>query len=132
MDQKDWDRIVDHTKYHCRSWQELFFKQRVVRFIRIVGTHNTANKVFHAVALEAYFTHKSYSLDHHKILIPRQNVATIPMSAIVKEGVCRTRNALLNGDTSNYNWDSGYTCHQLGSGSIVVQLGQPYAIESMR
>ena len=49
MDQKDWDRVVDHTKYHCRSWQELFFKQRVVRYIRIVGTHNTANKVFHAV-----------------------------------------------------------------------------------
>ena len=38
-------------------------------------------------------------------------------------GVCRSRNALLNGDTSNYDWDSGYTCHQLGSGAIMVQLG---------
>jgi BTB/POZ domain-containing protein 9 len=64
--------------------------------------------------------------------VPRQNVATIPMSAIVIEGVCRSRNALLNGDTSNYDWDSGYTCHQLGSGAIVVQLAQPYAINSMR
>jgi BTB/POZ domain-containing protein 9 len=54
------------------------------------------------------------------------------MSAIVIEGVCRSRNALLNGDTSNYDWDSGYTCHQLGSGAIVVQLAQPYAISSMR
>jgi hypothetical protein len=25
----------------------------------------------------------------------------------------RSRNALLNGDTSNYDWDSGYTCHQV-------------------
>ena len=132
MDQKDWDRVVDHSKYHCRSWQNLYFKQRVVRFIRITGTNNTVNKVFHAVSLEAYYTNTSYSLDQHKILIPKENVATIPMSAIVKEGVCRSRNALLNGDTNNYNWDSGYTCHQLGSGSIVVQLGQPYAIESMR
>ena len=39
---------------------------------------------------------------------------------------------LISGDTSNYDWDSGYTCHQLGSGSICVQLGQPYAIESMK
>ncbi len=38
----------------------------------------------------------------------------------------------MNGDTSNYDWDSGYTCHQLGSGAIIVQLGQPYAISSMR
>lgn len=44
----------------------------------------------------------------------------------------RSRNNLLNGDVTNYDWDSGYTCHQLGSGSILVQLGQPYMIDSMR
>ena len=64
--------------------------------------------------------------------VPRQNVATLPMSAYVREGVCRSKNALLNGDTSDYNWDYGYTCHQLGSGAIVVQLGQPYALDSIR
>ena len=26
----------------------------------------------------------------------------------------------------------GYTCHQLGVGSIVVQLAQPYVLSSMR
>jgi len=66
------------------------------------------------------------------ILVPPDNVATIARSAFVAEGVCRSRNALLNGDTSNYDWDSGYTCHQLGSGAIVVQLGQPYVLSSMR
>jgi hypothetical protein len=45
MDQKDWVRVVDHTKHLCRSWQNLYFPPRVVRFIRIVGTHNTVNKV---------------------------------------------------------------------------------------
>ena len=65
-------------------------------------------------------------------LVPKDNVATIDKSAIVQDGVSRSRHALLNGDTSNYDWDSGYTCHQLGSGSICVQLGQPYAIDSMK
>lgn len=37
----------------------------------------------------------------------------------------RSRNALLNGDTKHYDWDSGYTCHQLGSGAILIQLGKP-------
>ena len=59
-------------------------------------------------------------------------MATIDKSASVQDGVSRSRHALLNGDTSNYDWDSGYTCHQLGSGSICVQLGQPYAIDSMK
>ncbi|KAL0163575.1 hypothetical protein M9458_039328, partial [Cirrhinus mrigala] len=49
----------------------------------------------------------------------------------VTEGVSRSRNALLNGDTRNYDWDSGYTCHQLGSGAIVIQLAQPYVISSL-
>ena len=132
MDQEDWVRVCDHSKYYCRSWQELYFRPRVVKFIRIVGTHNTVNKVFHVVSLEASYTKKPFQLDPNGIIIPKSNVATISVSACVIEGVCRSRNALLNGDTSNYDWDSGYTCHQLGSGAIIVQLGQPYALSSMR
>ncbi|XP_023340918.1 BTB/POZ domain-containing protein 9 [Eurytemora carolleeae] len=131
MDQKDWIRVVDHSKHHCRSWQYLYFPARVVRYFRIVGTHNTVNKVFHVVTLEALYTEQIQNLDLG-LIIPQSNVATLDHSALVTEGVCRSRNALLNGDTSNYDWDSGYTCHQLGSGAIVVQLGQPYALDSMR
>lgn len=57
MDQKDWTRVVDHTNYFCRSWQHLYFEPRVVRYIRIVGTNNTVNKVFHVVSFEVMFTH---------------------------------------------------------------------------
>lgn len=31
MDQVDWVRVCDHTRYNCRSWQSVFFPQRVVR-----------------------------------------------------------------------------------------------------
>lgn len=65
-------------------------------------------------------------------LVPSENVATVQACASVVEGVSRCRNALLNGDTSHYDWDSGYTCHQLGSGAIVIQLAQPYLLSSMR
>lgn len=64
--------------------------------------------------------------------VPTENVATVMACASVVEGVSRSRNALLNGDTSHYDWDSGYTCHQLGSGAIVIQLAQPFMISSMR
>lgn len=31
MDELDWIRVVDHSKYLCRSWQNLFFTPRVCR-----------------------------------------------------------------------------------------------------
>lgn len=131
LDEKDWIRLVDHTRYLCRSWQNLRFPARVVRYIRVVGTHNTVNRVFHLVSFECFYTDQPCTLDNG-IIVPSDNVATMERSACVIEGVSRSRNALINGDTKNYDWDSGYTCHQLGSGSIVVQLAQPYVIGSMR
>lgn len=45
MDKEDWVKVIDHTEYFCRSWQDLYFEPRVVLYIRIVGTNNTVNKV---------------------------------------------------------------------------------------
>lgn len=131
MDELDWVRVVDHSKFLCRSWQSLYFQSRVCRFIRVVGTHNTVNKVFHLVAFECMFTQRQFVLENG-LLVPKENVATVQACASVVEGVSRCRNALLNGDTSHYDWDSGYTCHQLGSGAIVIQLAQPYLLSSIR
>lgn len=134
VDRQDWVRIVDNSRFFCRSWQRLCFTPRVVRYIRIVGTHNTVNRVFHLVSMEAMFSTESFQLDPETgVVQPNGNVATVERSACVVEGVSRSRNALVNGDTNpRYDWDSGYTCHQIGSGSIVVQLAQPFLIGSAR
>lgn len=63
MNQKDWVRVIDHTRYYCRSWQYLYFQKRVVRYIRIVGTNNTVNKVFHVVSFEALYTNNMVTLE---------------------------------------------------------------------
>ncbi|RWS25194.1 BTB/POZ domain-containing protein 9-like protein [Leptotrombidium deliense] len=131
MDQKDWVKVIDHSQYLCRSWQYLCFPPRVVKFIRIVGTHNTVNRVFHLVSFQCMYTNKPFKLERG-LLVPTHNIATMKYSAVVIEGVSRSRNALINGDWKNYDWDTGYTCHQLGSGAIVVQLAQPFLIDSMR
>ncbi|GAB0091414.1 BTB/POZ domain-containing protein 9 [Sergentomyia squamirostris] len=131
VNQVNWERVIDHREYNCRSWQFLYFPARAVRYIRLVGTHNTVNKVFHVVSLEATFTANVPPL-HNGIVAPASNVATLEMSAIVVDGVSRTRNVLINGDAKNYDWDYGFTCHQLVSGMILVQLGQPYFIGSLR
>uniref|UniRef100_A0A1I8M4A6 BTB/POZ domain-containing protein 9 n=1 Tax=Musca domestica TaxID=7370 RepID=A0A1I8M4A6_MUSDO len=129
--QTQWDRVIDYSKYHCRSWQFLYFPARPVRYIKLVGTYNTVNRLFHVVALEAMYTTNLPKVIND-IVAPTANVATIEMSAVVVDGVSRTRNCLINGNYTDYDWDSGYTCHQLDSGEILVRLGQPYIIGSMR
>merc|ERR1719319_1937233 len=52
VNQRDWDVVCDRTREACRSWQSISFPRRPVVFIRIVGTHNTANEVFHCVHFE--------------------------------------------------------------------------------
>lgn len=131
VNRQNWDCVVDYQPYWCRSWQHLYFAPRAVKYIRLVGTHNTTNREFHVVALEAMYTANVPAL-LQDIIVPTTNVASIDRSASVIEGVSRSRNVLLDGDVSNYDWDSGYTCHQLGSGSILIQLGQPYIIGSLR
>ncbi|KAK6755506.1 hypothetical protein RB195_014088 [Necator americanus] len=134
MDRRDWVRVIDHSKYLCRSRQTLYFESRVVRYIRVVGTHNSqSNRMFHLVGLEALNSSDEFSIDPKTtLLIPTTNVATIENNALVIEGVSRCRNALLNGQNSDYDWDNGYTCHQLNSGAITIQLPQPYMISTMR
>ncbi|VEN50262.1 unnamed protein product, partial [Callosobruchus maculatus] len=48
----EWEMVVDKTREDCKSWQVIRFPPRPVVFIRIVGTHNTANEVFHCVHFE--------------------------------------------------------------------------------
>lgn len=86
MDQKDWVRVVDYTNYSCRSWQHLYFKSRVVQFFKIVGTHNTVNKIFHLVTFEALYKEKIPEMIK-SIICPCYNVATMDNSACVIEGV---------------------------------------------
>lgn len=131
MDDKDWNKVIDYSKHLCRSWQNLYFRKRVVRYIRVVGTHSSINKMFHLVVLEAMFSTDTVDLIGD-LVVAQANVAKVDVSACIIEGVSRDRNALINGDISTYDWDSGYTCHQLGNGAITVQLAQPYIIRSMR
>ncbi|CAF1116051.1 unnamed protein product [Adineta steineri] len=131
VDNINWTKVIDYRPYLCRSWQKLYFPPIVATYIRVVGTYNTVNKVFHLVSMEVFYMQKQFALigDIH---VPIENMATIEGSAVVSEGVSRMRNALINGDYQSYDWDSGYTCHQIGSGGIIIQLCQPYIVSSMR
>ncbi|XP_018494802.1 BTB/POZ domain-containing protein 9 [Galendromus occidentalis] len=131
MNLEDWFRVIDHSTYPCRSLQRLYFEDRVVRYVRVVGTHNAANNLFHLVTFEAMYTEMPFKLSQGNY-VPEENVASVEREACVIEGVSRSRHTLINGNFTDYDWDSGYTCHQVGAGSIVVQLPQPFMVDSIR
>ena len=130
---KDWQTVADYTSSLCKGWQEIRFDRRVVRYIRVVGTRNTGvcNSIFQLVTLKACFnTEQVKVIDGY--LCPSYNVATEEKGACLIDGVSHEHNALINGHYKNFDWDSGYTCHQLNSGFITIQLAQPYLISNMK
>ena len=64
IDGKDWVRVIDHTQYLCRSWQWLYFKPRVARYIRIVGTHSTIDNIFKLVLCECIYKNGQFSIEN--------------------------------------------------------------------
>ncbi|BFZ07199.1 hypothetical protein BsWGS_10238 [Bradybaena similaris] len=130
-DDKDYERVIDHTQYLCRSWQKLRFPARVVRYIKVVGTLSTVSRSFHLVSFQCYYTSLPFHLEQG-LIVPTENVATVQNGAYVINGQSAFPNTLINGNTRNYDGNSGYTYHKLGDGAICIQLGQPYVLSTMR
>ena len=112
--------VMDYSEYHCHGWQHLFLPEPcAVGYIRIVGTWCSINCYFSIdeirVSLDPSATF--VNINEKGVLEPKNNVATIDRGALVIEGVSRKRSTLLNGNTVDYNWEEGYTCHQV-SGDI--------------
>ncbi|ULT90528.1 hypothetical protein L3Y34_008687 [Caenorhabditis briggsae] len=127
-----WKLVADYSKYDCRGTQRVFLEDSVVRYILIRVSDPMSCRI-DGSRIEAMYSSETMPVDPHtKIIAPHSNITTIENHARVVEGVSRCRNALINGDITSYDWDSGYTCHQIGSGVIMVQLAQPYIISSMR
>ncbi|VDP19864.1 unnamed protein product [Heligmosomoides polygyrus] len=60
MDRRDWVNVAHHVDYQCTSFQTLIFDARLVRFIRIVGSHNLEkHKHFSLVSFEALYSTKN-------------------------------------------------------------------------
>lgn len=103
------------------------------RLVRVRGTSSSILNLFQILTFHALYTCNPRKVDSiTNIVIPERSIATTKENALVIEGVSRTRNALLNGNYDDYDWDNGYTCHQLGSGSITISFPQPYLVSTMR
>ncbi|XP_055304267.1 BTB/POZ domain-containing protein 9-like [Sitodiplosis mosellana] len=138
VDGKEYTRLFDYSEHYNRSWQDLYFNSRPVRFIKLVGTWATGLEEsrtdcsyddkyyisydsFDILGLRAVYT-TNYPDLVDGVIKPAKNVAKVECGALVEGG----------GGTNmlNLNLDE-FTCHEKNR-YILLQLNQPYHIGSLR
>ncbi|XP_050435406.1 BTB/POZ domain-containing protein 9-like [Adelges cooleyi] len=128
--QKQWVRVIDHSKYPCRAIQRLWISPQAVRYVKIVGVYNTDEKSFKILEIK-HNTREMHLVDiKNGLVAPKYNVALISMDATVIKEYRFSNNSILDGQYKHF--DNNYTCHRLQLGCIEVQLAQPYMLSSMR
>uniref|UniRef100_A0A7E4VJ50 BTB domain-containing protein n=1 Tax=Panagrellus redivivus TaxID=6233 RepID=A0A7E4VJ50_PANRE len=127
QDNVNWTRIIDYSKYICRSVQRLYFKEHVIRYLRIHGTA-PIDGTFEISNFVTYYDAKPLEVDPETgCVIPTHNVALAKNNAVVIQGQhWLSPDAMINGNTSD-----GCAYHYIGEDPIIVQLPQPYLLDSM-
>ncbi|CAF4326360.1 unnamed protein product [Rotaria socialis] len=118
-----WSKAVDKQNTACRSWEILTFAPRIVVFIRICGTHNTANEVFHCVHFECPCRPdilKSYMNEQTSILTTDEHEE----NSVTYDEYCKSLEPLLEISTCN-------SSSTADNGSLVqTHISLPFMIKS--
>jgi len=122
QDNLNWDRVVDRTSGENRSWQYLDIGSNDVKYIKIVGTHNSVSSWFHVVELKAY--NKTQSISPK----PSADVALSSKGAITLSGT--NPSSIIDGDIVNYDAKNGFT-YAYNNNPIVIELDQVYNINQL-
>lgn len=151
VDLIEWSRVIDHTQHFCRSWQHLYFASREVRYIRFFGTEYIFGEVIYSKSYIYYLLNnifigfqqifalislKAFHIPYVPIIkngfvTATCNVATKECGAIVLTGK-NCKDLLFNSSCRADSERTVYTSHLFGDGNIIVQLGQPCYIGSLR
>uniref|UniRef100_A0A7E4VI77 BTB domain-containing protein n=1 Tax=Panagrellus redivivus TaxID=6233 RepID=A0A7E4VI77_PANRE len=125
-DNINWTRIIDYSKYVCRSLQRLYFKKQVLRYIRIRGT-GPVGELFEISRFVTYYTTEPLEVDPEtNIVIPAKNVALAEKNAVLTQGGAYSPNGMIS-SINNSSWSG----HLIGEDPLIVQLPQPYILDSM-
>jgi len=133
MDGISYKPIVDYENYICQDTQLLYIPTTVIHFLKIAGKSSRMNRYFSVARMEIrYNTNTLHYKSVNNVVVPKFNIAN---SAILRLGVTHDRKELFT-NSNDYDWDNGYTCHQIGSpeaqNSILLQFPQPYHLSSFR
>ena len=122
-DNINWEKVIDKTSGEHRSWQNNYFENRNVKYIKLVGTKNSIHYYFHAVELNAYYSDLAPKAE--------RDVALASKGATVISNP-KNPNYIIDGDTFNYHTSTGFTTSSAyGNDPITIELDNVYTIDSI-
>ncbi|XP_028968043.1 BTB/POZ domain-containing protein 9-like [Galendromus occidentalis] len=122
----DWVRLIDHSKYPCRSFQNLYFEPRALRYIRVMPAKESVNGDMFVTGFGASYIEEDIQF-HQGLVEPAKNVASVELGAKVIEGG-GGEDGMLGGTEDSTFASAGWTYGRF----ITIQLPQPYAVNSIR
>ena len=140
-DALSWQLVADYQYYSCRSWQTIFFGQRLVQYIQIVGTYSNEKtffsntRYFSIISLLCGLSKKSTKLTNG-FWEPESNIATINKGAIVViNGSDFCRNAKMINDYIDFEYKKfNHICSEFKfdvDSHLIVLLPQPIVTSSI-
>uniref|UniRef100_A0A7E4VS35 BTB domain-containing protein n=1 Tax=Panagrellus redivivus TaxID=6233 RepID=A0A7E4VS35_PANRE len=138
-DMRDWESIIDYSKYECSGQQNLYFKERAIRFIRI---QSDAKYFIIDGKIEALYSLSLPIVDpSSNIIVPVHNFMQFQKLSTWDS---RTLGGFISGEIINREINSNFpnTREQHKNvfirhksdddGSIIYKFHQPYIIGSMK
>ncbi|XP_003745990.1 BTB/POZ domain-containing protein 9-like [Galendromus occidentalis] len=129
VDLMNWIRVFDQPEFVCRSLQRLHFKPRIVRSIRLLCYELPGQPIDYLSEFEASYTGQDWN-SCKGYYAPAENVATVSLGAAVIE-CWRGNDEMIGGKSKDELAGTGRTEHIIGGRPIIVQLSQPYAVNSI-
>jgi BTB/POZ domain-containing protein 9 len=132
IDNEKWSKIVDYSKYICRSWQDLYFKSTSVKFLKITGTR-TDGKIADIIidSFDCNYTHNPLK-EENGFVIPKEDIANLDCGTRIRYPINRHDLYLLH-STQRYAYfipvrNFG---EDLKKNAFNIQFAQPYLLDSM-
>lgn len=76
-DNESWQRVIDYSKYVCRSWQSLYFDPVSIKFVKVIGTRSDGKVA--DIIIDSF----DCSYSHHNVkyengfVIPTEDIANL-------------------------------------------------------
>ncbi|XP_054166413.1 BTB/POZ domain-containing protein 9-like [Oppia nitens] len=132
IDNEKWMKVIDYSKFICRSWQQLFFDNVNVKYIKVVGT-KPDGKIADIIidSFDCSYSH-SAAKQENGFIIPTEDIANLDCGTRIRYPINRHDLYLLH-STQRYAYFIPVRNFgdDLKKNAFNIQLAQPYLLDSL-
>ena len=84
IDNEKWSKLVDYSKYVCRSWQSVFFDTVSVKYIKVIGTKSDGKIA--DIIIDSFYCSYSHSplKQENGFTLPAEDIANFDLGTRIR------------------------------------------------